>query len=145
MLDYTIIRKKVEESNEDCILWVCAYSQGSALSNADRHVKPTKISARMGFKRRSDILELQFVSFNKKNELTSKLIPLHGTARHNDTLHCFYDEQECINKYNTLVFDAIKKFEQEKENVAKQIDAKIEELKRRFVNSDYVMEVLSRN
>lgn len=57
-----------------------------------------------------------------------------------------YDEEDqCKNEYDSSIYKQIKKLEEEKEKIILIMDKKIDELKKSFYNTDFLMEELSNN
>lgn len=141
----------VDQKGGEVELWACYYKQDNLLKRADRHLKPTKVLVKStqawrnvleGKAERVEYPEKRIRVYpRKKNGSLGKDIPYDAKF---GIINFFFDEANCIEVYNTAVFEAIQKFEKEKEKTIKQMDRKLDELKNSFVKSDYTMETLSR-
>lgn len=146
--------------------WVCDFQQQSILGKPLRNVAPIKVKVirnqkyldiysklvEKGIKKseahtRHDLWShhpFNMYEYTKLGKLTKTEVDFFGGVGTNGGVHVFDDEASCINKYNELVYKSIKDAELEKHKTLLTMEDNIEKLKEQFVNSDYVMEKLSR-
>lgn len=151
-MNFDVLDKMFKDNNEKLDLWVCAYIQNGVLKEARRNVKPTKVKVSYSKEhlegKRTHARNRYIMTAYKKDgvSLSVKEISIFGNrGGSEEALQFFINEQECNNKYNEQLFNAIKRIEMEKEKVIKDIDYKIEKLKNDFVGSDFTMETLFRS
>lgn len=168
MSRYNQLRDLIIESESGEIeKWICDFQQESGLNRVLRNVPPTKVLITRDAEYYETFKEVKashvnytkypysspklwgkspfnMYAYGKRGQLLKKEIKFHGNQSHDEGVQVFDNEQECIDKYNDLIYGKIKELERERENCVDVINKGIEELKNSFVKSDYVIEKLSR-
>lgn len=150
-----VLLKELELRDGKMDLYFCAFAQSTGLKKARLHLKPVKVLVSYteeywdvinGKKPSLNYREkrVKMIQYKKDGKLGKKEISTASLGCTNDSLHFFVTREECVKVYNDFIFEAIKKFEKERELVIAEFDRKIENLKNDFVDSDYILESLSR-
>lgn len=145
-------------------LWVCDFKQKTILNMPLRNLKPTKVLVKVNEEYREIVREnvksgsaqpysdsslwgkdpFKIYPYNSKGEIKKTKINFFGNHSGDDGLHFFYKEDDCIQKYNDLVYSCLEAGLTEKKNTINKLDEAVNELKNRFIKTDYIMEKLSR-
>jgi hypothetical protein len=148
--DWGIIYNLVKDNNDGIDLWICDYRLKQSGNQKLRDITPTRVravkienctSGKMQMFSWDRDSYLKFYLYTKTGKISKNSIELKNEAQYDhDGAYVFLTEEEATDQYNCCVYNQIKK---DREEIA-HLKERLNELESKFINTDIVMETLTR-